>query len=252
LQSNDSQPAETRIEGNFPSTQWSHVARAANSATAGRFALGELLTTYLPPLRNYLVSKRGLTAADADDALQGFVVNKVLEQRILARAEKGRGKFRSFIIKALDHYIIDQIRQGKAKARSGVPGISSEALADIEDPSADVHGGFNFQWARTVLDQAIELMRMECQHSNRPELWGVFEARILQPTLEASRNESYAELAKRFGFASATQACNLLVTANRMFRRALREIIAQYEPNEKNIDREIIDLREALSIHGSR
>jgi hypothetical protein len=65
--------------------------------------------------------------------------------------------------------------------------------------------------------------------------------------MEGAEPLDYATLVERFNLASPTQASNLLVTATRSFRKALREVIGEYEPDEKAVDEEIADLLRVLS-----
>ena len=103
----------------FPNTSWSLIARTAHSSTSvRRRALAALLNQYSPALQAYLIGRRGVGQERAGDVLQGFVVSKVLEQRIIRRADQTRGKFRSFLLTALDHYLIDEVRAAAAAKRS--------------------------------------------------------------------------------------------------------------------------------------
>src|SRR5678815_584864 len=97
----------------FPTTRWSLIERTqcADGApvAAGRTAMGMVLTRYLPPLRAHLL-RRGIAADRVDDLLQGFIADKVLERDLLATADRERGRFRSFLITALNNYAANQLR----------------------------------------------------------------------------------------------------------------------------------------------
>ena len=106
----------------FPATPWSLVARASRAGGDDRReSLGLLLQRYLPALRTHLVVARQVGAERADDLLQGFVADKVVEQDLIAAAERERGKFRSFLRVALNRYVVDQRRREHA-ARRHAPG----------------------------------------------------------------------------------------------------------------------------------
>ncbi|HEV2687165.1 MAG TPA: hypothetical protein VGV35_01385, partial [Bryobacteraceae bacterium] len=70
----------------FPTTQWSGVERAGHPNTLGRLALGELLARYLAPLRAHLVLHKRLPPEVADDLLQSFISDRVLEQELVRSA----------------------------------------------------------------------------------------------------------------------------------------------------------------------
>src|SRR3954469_20152896 len=95
----------------FPVTQWSLVGRAGNAtAESRRDSLGQLVQRYWPALRTHLVLKKRMKPEAAEDLLQSFVVDKVVAAELIAKADKDRGKFRTFLCTALDHYAISESR----------------------------------------------------------------------------------------------------------------------------------------------
>ena len=229
----------------FPSTQWSLVDLAAAGDTAARRrALSDLLTRYLPALRAHLVVKKRINRERADDLLQGFIANKVLEQGLIARADPDKGKFRALLVTSLNHYVIDVHRQ-----QSGAPPAFSLSDSDRLPPSGDSDAGsdvFDVAWARELLGDVLRRMRTECDRSGRPDIWGIFNCRIVRPILENEAMLPYEQLVRRFGFRSPAQAANALVTAKRMFVRILRSVIGEYA-NPSAIDAEIRDLHQILA-----
>ena len=105
--------------GLFPTTHWSLVGRAGGGADAGQqgAALVELLTRYMPALRLHLIARKRMDEHRADDAMQAFLASKILEQGIIERAEKEKGKFRTFLLTALDRFLISEIRKDSAIKR---------------------------------------------------------------------------------------------------------------------------------------
>src|SRR3954471_12003993 len=88
----------------FPQTQWTLLGRAGEVTSDGqRTALGDLLQRYMPALRTHLLLERRLPPQRADDLLQAFVSRKVLEQRLIRKADRGRGTFRSFLLRSLNN-----------------------------------------------------------------------------------------------------------------------------------------------------
>jgi RNA polymerase sigma-70 factor (ECF subfamily) len=240
--------AEKRIEElhAFPVTPWSLVMRAGEGGTiAVREALGTLLTRYLPALRAHLVLHRRIRPDVADDLLQNFVSRKVLEQKLIARSDRTRGRFRSFLLKSLDYYVIDQLRE--QQVRGGTPAVLSElegfdpALED--QPSAE----FDRVWAREVVAEGVRRMRWECEKSNRPDLWGMFEHRVLAPSLDGAALSSYDKLVKDFDLRDPAQASNILMTAKRMFARILRGVLSESAEDDAEIEADLRDLKRVLA-----
>lgn len=238
----------------FPSTHWSFVDEAAQTdAEAGRKALGALVVRYLPALRAHLVLKKRIARDEAEELLLAFVASKFVEEELVAKADRQRGRFRTFLLTALDRFVANRMRDATAKKRSPadgrlVPLDEHVHPAETEDSPARA---FDVAWARQVISQCLGRMQEECQASDRPDIWDVFECRLLGPALDGTRPVPYEVLAKRFGFASPTQASNVLVTAKRMFERTMRAVVGEYVAGEKEIDEEIADLRRILARTGA-
>src|SRR5262245_45839466 len=96
----------------FPTTRWSLVGRAAGRGVEnGKLALGELIEIYLPALGAHLTRSLRIEPNQADDLLQSFLSDKVCEQNMVALADRGRGKFRTFLLTALERFAIDILRR---------------------------------------------------------------------------------------------------------------------------------------------
>ncbi|MGA2254484.1 MAG: hypothetical protein ABSG53_07480 [Thermoguttaceae bacterium] len=224
-----------REVGHFPSTHWSLIFSAhEQDSVRRRGALEELLRLYLPALRAYLLYRRNIEPHRAEDLLQGFVADKILGRDLLAKFDAARGRFRSFLLKSLVNYVINE-RQREAR-RPGVD-IDQEAAEGADDI-------FLVQWARQLLQETLRRMRKDCEKKGRLALWGLFECRVLGPTLTGIPPPSYDIIVQQFGFRSAEKACNALVTAKRQFERTLREVIAEREnvTSDEDIEVEIADL----------
>lgn len=240
-----------RTMGAFPSTDevWPLVERARDGTAdaASRIALGQLLVKYLPPLRAHLVLRKRIDPERAEDLLQSFIAGKVCEQQLIARADRQRGRFRTFLLTALENHIVGVLRHDRAGIRH--PGAPMAQVDEHQDALAapEPAAEFDVAWARMVLDRAITAMKDECAASNRPDLWGVFEARVLAPTLTGADPVDYDELVKRFHLQSAAQAGNLMTTGKRMFRRALESVVGEYAGSQDEVASEIADLTALLA-----
>ncbi|HEX8522791.1 MAG TPA: hypothetical protein VF669_11080 [Tepidisphaeraceae bacterium] len=235
------------VRQSFPTTHWSLVSRAGNDdADVRRAALEDLLRRYLEPLRRHLVARLSVAPDRAEDLLQDFISDKMLAQQLISRAQRERGRFRSFLLTSLQNFALNQLRQENARQRQ-MPQVSLDDAAPAAARGHDPATEFEVAWARQLLQEAVEQVRRECSASNRVEVWDVFQCRVLTPILEGTKPPSYEELVARKSLKSAESAANLLVTAKRMFVRTLRCIVGQYELGEEAIDAEIADLREILS-----
>src|SRR5688500_8327440 len=102
----------------FVTTQWSMVLTAGRSDTPrARAALESLCQTYWYPLYVY-VRRRGYSPEDAQDLTQGFFA-RLLERQSLANAHPDRGKFRSYILSAMNHFLADDRAKLQTQKRGG-------------------------------------------------------------------------------------------------------------------------------------
>lgn len=236
--------------GRFPPTQWSLVALAAQpDPVARREALGRLLARYLPALAAHLTHRKGIAPEKAEDLVQEFVASKILEKDLLARADRRLGKLRTFLLTALERFVKNQLRDQSARKRAPQDAVVvslDERLGGLP-PGQEPPEIFDVTWVRGVIAEALDQMRQECETSGRPELWALFECRVLGPILHNSPPVDYATLVERFGFESPTQAANALTTAKRMYARALRAAVRQYASDENEVEAEIRDLKEILA-----
>lgn len=244
----------------FPETHWTLVDRAGHAeAQVKAQALGELLRAYMPALKSHLVVRMRLAEDKAEDLLQTFLLRKVLEQDLIPRTQRGKGRFRTFLLTSLDRFVFNQLRDEKAGVRSpgqiasldyqgGGGGDEDRGAVDVaDDGQSGPAAAFEEAWVRSLLAEVLRRMRQECDDTGRPDIWGVFEARVLAPAFEGADPVAYGELAKRLRLTSEVQAANLLVTAKRMFARVLRGAVGEYEKDETQIDAEISDLQRVLA-----
>jgi len=234
----------------FGATHWSLVRRAGQASVATRrLCLEILLPRYLPALRAHLTLDKRIPAERADDLLQGFIADKVVEQNLVALADPARGKFRSFLLAALNCYVIDQYRHDHTARRAARPHAMSDKVAAEEPESHDAQPCQQFEviWARELIAQALRLMREECQQTGREDIWEVFECRVVRPAFEGAEPMAYETLIEKFALGSPLQAYNLLTTGKRIFVRLLRSAAGEYATDDASVDEEINDLKSILA-----
>ena len=232
----------------FVKTDWGLVGQAGEGR---REALGVLLLRYLPALRAYLMQRGGLTCDNADDILQEFVASKILQGEAIAHARRNEGKFRTFLLKTLNRFVINRMRDRQTKKRAPQHGriVSLGDHLELLGSERQPADAFHAAWAQEALREALRRMQVQCERSGRADLWAVFQCRVAGPILEGKEPVSYEHLIERFGFRSPSQASNALITAKRMYARTLRAVLAEYARDEEEVEEEIRELREALSRH---
>ena len=217
------------MAANFPSTRWSLIARASAESSAGsRDLMGELLSRYWRPMIAHLHFK-GVSNEAAEDIAQDFVL-ELLDQNLLSIADPAKGKFRSLLLTALDHFFVSRIRYETAAKRSPGRLASLDAVDFDQTRTQDQVASLAFEraWAVDVLAEALCRMEHECIESGELSRWHIFQERIVLPLFSDVPETDYSELAERFELGGDKAAMNVLVTAKRQFARVLREVIREY------------------------
>ena len=235
--------------GIFPSTQWTGVRLAGQPGEAeAQAALNGLLEAYRKPLLAHLRWRFIATEDQAEDWFHGFVAKKVLEKQLLPSARQERGRFRTFLLNALDNFVTDEIRREHRASRRPPGGfVSAEGVEEVPAASAAMPDPADVAWARTVLHQAITRLRDYYAAKGRADLWGVFNDGFAQPILNETEPPNMGELARRFEFRSASQASNGLGTAKQRFKHCMESVVAEYAEDPQTIEAELRDLMAILA-----
>ncbi|MGZ4962586.1 MAG: RNA polymerase sigma factor [Limisphaerales bacterium] len=231
----------------FVTTRWSVVLAAGRSDTThSRDALARLCQTYWYPLYAY-VRRRGHNADEAQDLTQEFFA-RLLEKHSIASADPGRGRFRSFILTALNNFLAQEWEKARAQKRGGGAELFSLDLARAEDrydlepailetPDKD----FDKKWALALLETVMLQLEHEYKTEGKSD---VFNA--LKQTLAGSReSQPYADLAKQL---NTTEAA-IKVTVHRLrkrYRELLQNEIANTVSSPEEIKEEMRHLFAAL------
>src|SRR5262245_8384342 len=160
----------------FTTTHWSVVLAAGSSTAPGaQVALEKLCRAYWYPLYAF-VRNQGYSEADAQDLTQGFFA-WLLESKHLRVADPERGKFRSFLLCRLKHFLSDERKRAFARKRGGGTSvISLDAVMAEEwyrmEPATLLapEVGFDRRWAISVMRQTVARLREEYIAAGRGDL----------------------------------------------------------------------------------
>jgi len=232
----------------FQSTHWSLIVAARETeGSAAASALEKLCCAYWPPLYAF-IRRHGSSPEEAQDLTQQFFV-RLLEEKAFANVSPEKGRFRSFLLAALKHFLINEWHRQQCQKRGGgqskisIDADSAEARYKAELVEAVTpESVFERQWAFTVLDQTMERLRAEYTKSGKERLFD-----LLRETLTGhARTTPRAELAARCGMSVAA----LDVAVHRLRRRygeLLREEIAQTLNDPRDVEEEIRHLKRVLA-----
>jgi DNA-directed RNA polymerase specialized sigma24 family protein len=231
----------------FATTHWSVVLAAGDAASSkGSEALETLCRTYWRPLYAYL-RRKGTTPHDAQDCVQGFFAD-LLGRDSLARLDRSKGKFRSFLLGALKHFLANEWDRAKAAKRGGEFAFVSwddaqldPKFAGAQSPDLPPDQAYERSWAMTLLDQVLGRLRQSYVETGHA---ATFDA--LQVFLTGDKGEvPYAEMAKRLELGESALKMSIQ-RLRRRFGELLRDEIAHTVSKPEEIDEEIRALFAAL------
>jgi RNA polymerase sigma-70 factor (ECF subfamily) len=233
----------------YPATHWTQIFQARDlDKTSGRNALGQIVTGYRSALIQHLKWKFQASPEQTEDWLQGFLEKKVLECRLMQHADKARGRFRNFLLNALDHFVLDEIERDNAQKRRPAKGFVPLETKMDNMPAAAATGECDpgdVAWARDVLTEAVTRTRSWYEHEGNPRTWQAFFLGRVQPMLEGSQRPSDQEIGRHCEL-PPEKVSDIMNNAARKLRTELRTIVAEYAGDHAEIEEELRNLVQIL------
>jgi RNA polymerase sigma factor (sigma-70 family) len=231
---------------NFRTTRWGLVAAAsAEGTTEARAALEELYRLYCYPVYAF-IRRCGHGRQDAQDLTQDFFVH-LLEKGALGRADPQRGRFRSFLLGALDHFLARAAESARAAKRGGGcqwVSLDDDAAEDRYQLAAPegmtAEKVFEARWAAAIVESAFARLRSELESEGKGHL---FEA--LQGFLLDGKDASYQQVADALSL-SLGALKTVIHRLRGRYRALLREEVSRTLATPEEVDEELRYLRIAL------
>jgi RNA polymerase sigma factor (sigma-70 family) len=231
----------------FTTTHWSVVLEAARPESPGGIeAFGRLYRDYWYPLYAY-VRRRGRGPQEAEDLTQEFFIT-LLERERLSGLEQGGGRFRSFLLKALQNFLANAWDRSSAQKRGGGQVILPLEEVDAEsrflaDPDSGApEAGFEREWAFAVIEHAMRGLATELRAAGKEKLFNQ-----LRPHLQGDRNgRPYVEIATDLGMSEGA----VKVAVHRLRQRygeLLRAEVARTVGRAEEVESELRHLIEVVS-----
>lgn len=230
----------------FTTTRWTIILSAANtSLPESRPALETLCRQYWKPLYTY-ARNRGQGHQDAQDITQAFF-GHLLSSNLPSQADRTLGRFRSFLLTAMKNFMNSQYRASTTQRRGGqecvhlsfdeAPWLESTLTVDNNPEVA-----FERQWARTVVDFALDRLAKRQADSGHADRFAVMRPMLLEPD---RAGEAQQVLMSSFGMTEGGIRTSLSRLRS-SFRDLVREEVSRLVDDPSEIDDEISYLLKAL------
>jgi RNA polymerase sigma-70 factor (ECF subfamily) len=215
-----------------------------------RKALDSLCRDYWRPLYHF-ARRSGFEAEDAQDLTQGFILD-LLQRNSLATADRGKGRFRTFLLGSFSNFLMNHRRDATALKRGGGREIFSIDAGNMEAAFAleerrelTPELQYDRSWAKALLEKVQERLKAEYEKAGRAELFAA-----LQPLLSGGeKRPGYARLGEQLGLSENA----LTVAVHRLRKRYgqyLREEIAGTVASPDEVDAELQYLIRVFSANG--
>jgi RNA polymerase sigma factor (sigma-70 family) len=220
------------------------LAAGGSARPQSEAAFASLCETYWYPVYAYL-RRDGCSVEDAQDLTQAFFA-RFLEKNWLEAAAPDRGRFRSFLLVSLKHFVANERDRARALKRGGAGAVLSLETAEQRyriEPRDDSTPEtiYNRQWALTVFDRAFGRLQRELAKAGKPEIFEKLEAYLTNED-ETLR---YRDMASTLGMSEGA----VRVTVHRLrrrFRDLLRAEVAEIVLTPEAIDDEVRHLKLVL------
>jgi len=236
----------------FHTTEWSVIELIRDQDKPSSAALiNDLLKKYWKPVYCYL-RRKGQKNEQAKDLTQGFFHEIVLNRHLVEHADKSRGRFRTFLLTALQQYVAGVHRKQTAQKRSPkgeLLGIDDlESAGQIEAPAQfSPEESFHYAWAAQLLDCIVAEVREKCRTDGKMLHWQVFHDRVLGPIMDNTAAPSLEETCQKHAIESTAKASNMIITVNRRFQAEFKRHVRRSVIQDSDVDAEFNELMQIFS-----
>lgn len=232
----------------FLTTHWSLIQRVGSSGEdESRALIGLLMNRYWKPIYCYL-RRKGYDNEQAKDLTQGFLHEVVLERHLIENADAAKGRFRSFLLMALDRYLVNVQQMETAQKR--IPKGRLVPLDMVEPPElpqsltrSDPEDTFRYAWISDLLERVLQQIEAKCYEDGKTVHWYLFRDRLLRPIIERIDPVSIKELRAKYGIEDSAKVSNMIVTIKRRFQTTLRQHLRDSVISDEHVEEEVEEIQ---------
>jgi len=251
---------QTRMGGlsnEFARTPWTEIGRLRSTDTSNKRDLtGDLLRKYWKPVYCYLRHK-GYKNELAKDLTQGFFQEVVLGRDLIKQADKAKGRFRTFLLFALERYLKSAHRRKTAKKRmpeGNLIPLEQVEPFDLPESASDLGDDdyFNYTWVSSLLDQMLDEVETECCTDGMTLHWQVFTERVLRPIMEETEPPPLEQICQRHDISDPAKVSNMITTVKRRFQSVLKQRLRQSVSSDADVHEELRELTQFFVKNSAR
>jgi len=232
----------------FLTTHWSLIQGVrSHDEDEKRALIGLLMNRYWKPIYCYL-RRKGYNNEQAKDLTQGFFHEVVLERHLIENADAAKGRFRSFLLMALDRYLVN-VREMET-ARKRMPKgklVSLDIVEPAELPQSLMTSApedtFRYAWISGLLERVLEQVEAKCYEDGKTVHWCIFRDRLLRPIIEGIDPVSIKDICAKYHIEDSAKVSNMIVTVKRRFQATLRQHLRESVVSDEYVENEIEEIQ---------
>jgi len=175
----------------------------------------------------------------------------VLGRKLIDKADRTKGRFRSFLLTALNRYLINIHHEQATKRHIPKAKLVSMDISDMSDlPQAisalTPEDSFTYAWVSALLEQVLDQVKAECEKANKVLHWQIFLDRALRPIMEGGDAPPLETVVEKHGISDTVKASNMIVTVKRRFQALLRQHLRHSVMSDKEAEEELKEIRRFL------
>ncbi len=240
----------------FQTTQWTKVLSARDDTPAGKEALRALCEVYYEPVALFIsrfLNSRNSEIVETDRDLTHAFFTKLLEGKLIASVDQSKGRFRTYLLGAVKHFLLDHRVHRNALKRGGNHHVvpldmstgenSEEGTLHVADPIGfPPDSYFDRQWAMSIIDSAMTALRQQASNDVDAQRFKVLSRWLVLPcdgtaVVEAAIQLSITENAFRVA----------IHRFRKEFRKAVADLIVSTLDDPAQLQEEMTYLLSALS-----
>ena len=239
---------QTPRETAFVTTRWTQVLSARGESPEARTALGALCEAYWMPVFRFM-RREGRDEDSARELTQGFFA-QLLAKNGIETVEPAKGRFRSYLLGSVKHFLADQRDRAQAAKRGGgqdlVPIDTSSStttcvqLPDPGSPAPDAY--FDRQWALNVIDRALKSLADDFDAAGKSTQFEALKGWLVGDI----ENLSQAEAGRQLGLTEGAVKV-AIHRLRKQFRELVKTELAHTVESPEQVREELNYLMEALS-----
>lgn len=234
------------VQGRFSTTRWTMIINSQTSdEECKRLILDELFQKYWKPVYWY-IRRKGYDNEKTKDLTQGFFTEIVWGRDLIQSANPEKGRFRNFLLTALERYLTDIYRYEHSQKRMPSKEIFSYDaedayhLADLEkEEEFNPEDAFNSLWLLDLLQQSLAEVQKDMEEEGMDKYWVLFERHCIEPILKTSKPPALKETCQILNIEDPARGSNMIVTVKRRVKKTLIQNLQKIEGAKSNLEEEI-------------